>query len=133
MERRKFLKAAGTGALASAVASPAIAQSSPTISWRLQSSYPKSLDTLYGACTLLSEMVSEATDGKFKIEVFAAGEIVPPLQVLDAVSNGTVEMGQTGSYFYIGKDPAFAFATALRRWPLRNRLATSRKCGISVR
>ncbi|MGQ3283249.1 TRAP transporter substrate-binding protein [Bosea sp. (in: a-proteobacteria)] len=112
MKRRLFLKGAGLGA-AAGIASPAIAQSTPTVTWRLASSYPKSLETLYGACTHLSESVSAVTDGKFKIQVFAAGEIVPALQVADAVTNGTVEMGHSGSYFYIGKDTAFAFGTVI--------------------
>jgi TRAP-type mannitol/chloroaromatic compound transport system substrate-binding protein len=120
MKRRSFLKAAGLGGAAVAIASPAIAQSAPTIAWRLQSSYPKSLETLFGACTFLSEAVSDMTDGKFKLQVFAAGEIVPALQVADAVGNGTVEMGQTGSYFYIGKDMGFAFGTAIP-WGMNSR------------
>ena len=120
VKRRTFLKAAGIGATAAAVASPAIAQTVPAVTWRLQSSYPKSLDTLFGACVFLADAVSELTEGKFKIQVFAAGEIVPALQVADAVSNATVEMGQTGSYFYIGKDTAFAFGTAIP-WGLNSR------------
>jgi TRAP-type mannitol/chloroaromatic compound transport system substrate-binding protein len=113
MKRREFLKAAGFGAGASTIAMPAIAQSAPTINWRLQSAYPPSLDTLYGACKVLSKAVAEATDNKFNIQVFAAGEIVPVQSIVDGVQNATVEMGQTGSYFYIGKDPAFAFGTGI--------------------
>jgi TRAP-type mannitol/chloroaromatic compound transport system substrate-binding protein len=113
MKRREFMKTAGLGVAASGVAMPAIAQSTPTINWRLQSSYPTSLDTIYGACKVLSQAVAEATDNKFKIQVFAAGEIMPPLSIVDGVQNGTVEMGHTGSYFYIGKDPSFAFGTGI--------------------
>lgn len=113
MKRREFMKAAGLGLAASSIAKPAIAQSAPTINWRLQSSYPTSLDTIYGACKVLSQAVAEATDNKFKIQVFAAGEIIPPLSIVDGVQNGTVEMGHTGSYFYIGKDPSFAFGTGI--------------------
>ena len=61
--------------------------------WRLTASWPKSLDTLYGGCEYFSKRVAEITDNKFQIQVFAAGEIVPGLQVLDAVQSGTVEMG----------------------------------------
>ena len=113
MKRREFLKAAGLGLAGSAVAAPAIAQSSPEVKWRLTASWPKSLDTLYGGCEYFAKRIAEITDNKFQIQVFAAGEIVPGLQVLDAVSNGTVEMGNTAMYYYWGKDPAFTFGTAL--------------------
>jgi TRAP-type mannitol/chloroaromatic compound transport system substrate-binding protein len=113
MKRREFLKAAGVGMTASAIAAPAIAQSMPELKWRLTASWPKSLDTLYGGCECFAKRVSEITDNKFQIQVFAAGELVPGLQVLDAVQNGTVEMGNTALYYYWGKDPAFTFGTAL--------------------
>jgi TRAP-type mannitol/chloroaromatic compound transport system substrate-binding protein len=113
MKRRDFLKVTGIGAAGAAtLAAPAIAQSAPTIKWRLTASWPKSLDTLWGGAELLAKYVGEATDNKFQIQAFAGGEIVPGLQVLDAVQNGTVEMGHTASYYYFGKDPTFSFATA---------------------
>src|SRR6266704_1857749 len=114
--RRRFIKtvgAGGIGAAAASIAAPAIAQSSPEIKWRLTASWPKSLDTLYGCAEYLAKRVAEITDNKFQIQVFAAGEIVPGLQVLDAVQNGTVEIGNTACYYYAGKDPAFTFGTAL--------------------
>jgi TRAP-type mannitol/chloroaromatic compound transport system substrate-binding protein len=114
MKRREFLKTAGVGLAASAaIAAPAIAQSMPELKWRLTASWPKSLDTLWGACELFTKYVSEATDGKFQITPFAAGEIVPALQTLDAVQNGTVEMGHTAYYYYIGKDPTWALFCAV--------------------
>jgi TRAP-type mannitol/chloroaromatic compound transport system substrate-binding protein len=113
MKRRKFLQVAGVGLAASALAKPAIAQSTPEIKWRLTSSFPKSLDTLYGVSEVFSKAVAEATDNKFQIQAFAAGEIVPGLQAADAVSNGTVEMCHTASYYYFGKDPTFALGTAV--------------------
>jgi TRAP-type mannitol/chloroaromatic compound transport system substrate-binding protein len=113
MKRRQFLQAASGGLAASAIAAPAIAQSSPEIKWRLTASWPKSLDTLYGGCEYFAKRIAEITDNKFQVQVFAAGEIVPGLQVLDAVGNGTVEMGNTALYYYFGKNPAFTFGTAL--------------------
>jgi len=113
MKRRNFLTVAGVGAASSLVAAPAIAQSSPEVKWRLTSSFPKSLDTIYGAAELISKRVAAATDNKFQIRPFAAGEIVPGLQALDAVQAGTVEMCHTANYYYVGKDPTFAFDTAV--------------------
>jgi TRAP-type mannitol/chloroaromatic compound transport system substrate-binding protein len=117
MQRRKFLRTAGVGSAAVAatatLAAPAIAQSMPDLNWRMTSSFPKSLDTLWGGAEYFAKLVSEMTDGKFKIRTFAAGEIVPGLQVLDAVQNGTVEMGHTASYYFFGKDPTFALGTVV--------------------
>jgi len=112
MKRRQFLTA-GAGLAATAVAAPAIAQSAPEVKWRLTSSFPKSLDTIYGAAEVMAKYVAEATDNKFQIQVFAAGEIVPGLQAADAVTNATVEVCHTAPYYYIGKDPTFAFGTAV--------------------
>src|SRR3984893_757629 len=113
MKRRSFRKTPGAGLAASTLAAPSIAQSSPEIKWRLAASWPKSLDTIYGACETFSKFVAEATDNKFQIQVFAAGEIVPGLQVLDAVQNGTVEICHTATYYFIGKDPTWALFCAV--------------------
>src|SRR3979411_1511041 len=108
MKRRDFLKVSATGAAVAAVASPAIAQSSPEIKWRMTSSFPKSLDTIYGGAEYFAKQVAEMTDNKFQIQVFQAGELVPGLQALDATAKNTVEMCHTVSYYYVGKDPTFA-------------------------
>jgi len=115
LQRRSFLAAAGTGAAVAAATfpAPAIAQSNPEIKWRCASSFPKSLDTIYGGAEIVAKRVEAATDGKFQIRAFAGGEIVPGLQVLDAVQAGTVECGHTVNYYYVGKDPAFAFDCAI--------------------
>lgn len=114
MKRRDFIKVAGLGAAGAAtLAAPAIAQSMPEIKWRMPTSWPKSLDTLYGGAEMMAKMVAEATDNKFQIQTFAGGEIVPGLQVLDAVQNGTCEIGHTASYYYFGKDPTFTFGSSV--------------------
>jgi TRAP-type mannitol/chloroaromatic compound transport system substrate-binding protein len=115
MKRRKFINTAGAGMagiLAAGVA-PAFAQGGPEVKWRLASSFPKSLDTIYGAAETMSKRVAACTGNRFQIQVFAAGEIVPGLQVLDAVQNGTVQCGHTAPYYYWGKDAAFALDTAI--------------------
>jgi TRAP-type mannitol/chloroaromatic compound transport system substrate-binding protein len=117
MKRRDFIKATGIGVAGAAVAAPAIAQSAPEIKWRMTCSWPKSLDTIYGGAEIMAKAVADATDNKFQIQVFAAGEIVPGLQVVDAVQNATVEMGHTASYYYFGKDPTFGFGTSVSFGP----------------
>jgi TRAP-type mannitol/chloroaromatic compound transport system substrate-binding protein len=113
MKRRQFLRAAGLGIATTAIAKPAIAQTNPAIRWRLTSSFPKSLDISYGVVETIARMVAEATDNQFQMQPFAAGEIVPGLQAMDAVSNGTVEACGTAAYFYFGKDPTFALFCAV--------------------
>jgi TRAP-type mannitol/chloroaromatic compound transport system substrate-binding protein len=111
VSRRNFTRlAAASGAVA--VASPAIAQQ-PAVKWRMTSSFPKALDGLWGPSLTISKFVNEMSDGKFVIDTFGPGEIVPGLQVLDAVANGTVECGHTYSGYYIGKVPALIFDGSL--------------------
>jgi TRAP-type mannitol/chloroaromatic compound transport system substrate-binding protein len=114
MDRRGFIRKAGIAAAAvPALASPALAQSAPELKWRMTSSFPKALDTIYGTAESFAKYVAEATDNKFQIQVFASGEIVPGLEAANAVSAGTVEMCHTASYYYWGKDPTYAFGTAV--------------------
>ena len=111
--RRQFGPVAASMA-AMAAATPAFGQATnENVKWRLTSSCPKSLDTLWGASQTMARVVGEMTDGKFVLQPFAAGEIVPGLQVLDAVSNGTVECGHTYTGYYIGKNPSFIFDGSL--------------------
>ncbi|HET6263632.1 MAG TPA: TRAP transporter substrate-binding protein DctP, partial [Usitatibacter sp.] len=114
MDRRKFI--AGGAAVASAAAvSQAVAQtpSLPNIRWRCASSFPKSLDTIYGGGEVVAKRVEQLTGGKFQIRVFAAGEIVPAFGVVDALQQGTIECSHTASYYFVGKNKAFAFDTTL--------------------
>src|SRR5918911_2174284 len=118
VQRRKLLggtaaAAAGLAASAGSFPKPALAQSAPELKWRCTSSFPRSLDTIFTAAQVMADQVAAMTDGKFQIQTFASNEIVPGLQAADAVTNGTVEMAHTSSYYYWGKDPTFAFATAV--------------------
>ncbi|MDJ0835856.1 MAG: TRAP transporter substrate-binding protein [Acidobacteriota bacterium] len=119
MERRKFIAQVGAGAALGMTAAcgssqtnvegaPAV-QTAPRVNWRLASSFPRSLDTIYGAAETLAKRVEELTEGRFTIRVYPGGEMVPALQVLDAVQKGTVQIGHTAGYYYKGKHPALSF------------------------
>jgi TRAP-type mannitol/chloroaromatic compound transport system substrate-binding protein len=113
MERRSFIKHTGLAGILAAGSAPAIAQTQPGVKWRITSSFPKSLDTIYGGAEVLAKRVAAITGNRFQIQVFASGEIAPGGQALDVVQNGTVECCHTCSYYYVGKDRAFAFGTAV--------------------
>lgn len=124
IDRRSFVKSAalgvaGTGTLAACGgAGPGAASDDdvvvgPNVTWRLASSFPRSLDVIYGSAEHFAQRVSELTDGRFTIRVYPAGELVPGLQVMDAVQQGTVHLGHTASYYYLGKNPALAFDSAV--------------------
>jgi TRAP-type mannitol/chloroaromatic compound transport system substrate-binding protein len=113
VERRKFLKSAGIAGVLAAGTAPAIVNAQETIRWRLASSFPKALDTIYGAAEVFSKNVAEATGGKFSISVHAGGELVPAFGVVDAVQQGTIECAHTAPYYFFGKDEAFAFDCAI--------------------
>ncbi len=100
-------------AAAAALATPNLASAQPRIRWRCPGSFPKSLDTLWGTQEHIARRVAEMTDGAFQITPFGPGEVVPALQVMDAVGAGTVECGYTSAYYYLGKDPSLAIATCL--------------------
>ena len=115
MERRSFLKQAGAGLAAGVVAAPAIAQNAalPSIKWRMASSFPKTVDTLHGSAEFLIKRIADMTSGKFQIQLFAAGELVPGPGVHDAVKDNTVEIGYTCSYYYYGKNPVYCIDTSI--------------------
>jgi TRAP-type mannitol/chloroaromatic compound transport system substrate-binding protein len=114
MQRRSFLgRAAAGAAAAAAVTAPAVVHAQATVRWRLASSFPKSLDTIYGAADVFSKQVSAATGGKFTVSVHAAGELVPAFGVVDGIQNGTIEAAHTAPYYFFGKDPTFAMDCAI--------------------
>lgn len=112
MDRRSLLQRAGiAGVLASGIAPAVHAQAA--VRWRLASSFPKSLDTIFGSAEVMSKTVKELSGGKFEISVHAGGELMPPFGVVDALQNGTIEMAQTAPYYFTGKDSIFAFGCAV--------------------
>ena len=113
MERRSFVKQAGLAGVLAAASAPAIVHAQANIRWRLASSFPKSLDTIFGAADVFAKKVSEMTGGKFQVSVHAGGELMPPFGVVDGVQNGTVEMAHTAPYYFFGKDETFALGCAV--------------------
>ena len=113
MERRSFIRKAAMATAAGGLAAPAIVHSQAQIRWRLTSSFPKSLDTIFGAAEVFAKKVGEMSGGKFQITVHAAGELVPAPSLVDAVQNGTVEAGHTAPYYFFGKDETFALGCAI--------------------
>jgi len=124
MKRREFLgkaalATAGAGAVAACGGSseteggaPAVV-TRPRLNWRLASSFPRGLDTIYGGAEVLAARVESLSEGRFRIRPYPAGELVPALGVLDAVQQGTLELGHSASYYFVGKNPALAFDTAM--------------------
>jgi TRAP-type mannitol/chloroaromatic compound transport system substrate-binding protein len=112
MDRRSLIKNAGIAGVLAAGVAPAV-HAQATIRWRIASSFPKSLDTLFGVCDVFAKKVSELSGGKFQITTHAAGELMPAFGVLDGVSNGTVEMANTAPYYFFGKDPTYALDCAI--------------------
>ena len=113
MQRRHFIKHAGLAGIIASGTAPAIAQTPGEVRWRCASSFPKSLDTIFGGAEVVAKRVAQITNNRFRIQVFAAGEIVPGLQALDATSTGTVECCHTVAYYYVGKDPTFGFGACM--------------------
>ena len=123
MDRRALFGAAATAPVL--LAAPAIAQTqNPEVRWRLASSFPRTLDILYAGCEHISRRVAELSHNRFQIRCFPAGEIVPALQTLDAVQSNSIEVTQTAPYYFIGKEPSFAFYTAIP-WGLNVRQMTA--------
>ncbi|MDN3921675.1 TRAP transporter substrate-binding protein [Roseateles violae] len=113
MERRSFVRQAGLAGILAAGAAPAVVHAQAQIRWRLASSFPKSLDTIFGAADTFAKKVNELSGGKFQVSVHAGGELMPAFGVVDGVQNGTVEMAHTAPYYFFGKDETFALGCAI--------------------
>ncbi|MDM8516672.1 TRAP transporter substrate-binding protein [Desulfobacterales bacterium HSG16] len=117
MKRRDFLKKTGTATAAAvastAVAAPAVWAKGKTTRWKMVTTWPPNLPVLQTGAERFAKRVGEATDGRLKIKVFAAGELVPAMGVFDAVSDGTVQCGSGAAYYWAGKVPAAQWFSAV--------------------
>src|SRR5829696_8676272 len=112
MDRRSLIKNAGIAGVLAAGIAPAV-HAQATVRWRLASSFPKSLDTIFGAAETFSKSVRAMSGGKFEISVHAAGELMPAFGVVDGVQNATVEVAHTAPYYFFGKDECFALGCTI--------------------
>jgi len=112
MDRRSLIKNAGIAGVLAAGIAPAV-HAQANVRWRLASSFPKSLDTIFGSAEMFSKTIKAMSGGKFEVSVHAAGELMPAFGVVDAIQNGTIEMAQTAPYYFTGKSPIFAFGCAV--------------------
>lgn len=113
MQRRSFIHQAGLAGILAAGTAPAIVHAQTALRWRLASSFPKSLDTIYGTAEVFARKIHEMSGGKFQISVHAGGELMPPFGVVDGVKNRTVEIAHTAPYYFVGKDETFALGSAI--------------------
>jgi TRAP-type mannitol/chloroaromatic compound transport system substrate-binding protein len=114
MDRRSALKktlTAGAAAGAATLAAPAISQGK--IEWRMVTTWPKNFPGLGVGAENLAKRINTMSGGRLTIKVFAAGEMVPPLQALDAVINGTAEMSHGAAYYWQNKNPGLSFFTGV--------------------
>src|SRR3954453_13546797 len=113
MQRRSFIRKTGLAGIVAAGAGPAIVQAQASIRWRIASSFPRSLDTIFGGAEVFAKKMGEMTSGKFQIPVHAASELIPAFGVVDGVQNATVEVAHTAPYYFFGKDPVCALGCAI--------------------
>ncbi len=113
MDRRSLIKNAGIAGVLAAGVAPAVVNAQAAVRWRLSSSFPKALDTIYGAAEVFAAKVKAMSGGKFEISTHAGGEITPPFGVVDAVQQGSVEMAHTAPYYFFGKNECFALGCAI--------------------
>ena len=112
MDRRSLIKQAGIAGVLAAGVAPAV-HAQAAVRWRLASSFPKALDTIYGGAEVFAKQVKAMSGGKFEISVHSGGELMPAFGVVDGVQNGTVELAHTVPYYFYGKNPAFALGSAV--------------------
>jgi TRAP-type mannitol/chloroaromatic compound transport system substrate-binding protein len=111
MDRRSFIRTGALGVTGAALAAPAIAQD--TITWRMVTTWPKNFPGLGVGAQRLADRITAASGGRLTVQVYSAGELVPPLQSLDAVIDGTAEMSHGAAYYWQNKSAALSFFTGV--------------------
>lgn len=115
MKRRDFIGKTLAGSLlaGTSVSAPTIVKAAKSLKWKLVTAWPKNFPGLGTNANLLAKLITEMSDGRIKVKVYGAGEMIPPFEVFDAVSKGTAEMGHAGAYYWKGKSPATQFFSAV--------------------
>ena len=112
MDRRSLIKNAGIAGVLAAGVAPAV-HAQAAVRWRLASSFPKALDTIFGAAEVFAKQVKAMSGGKFEVSVHAAGELMPAFGVVDGVQQGSIEAAHTAPYYFFGKNEAFGLGCAI--------------------
>ena len=112
LHRRGFIKRVGIAGAVTSCATPAV-HAQPAVRWRLASSFPKSLDTIYGGAEIFAKHIKTVSGGRFEVAVHAAGELTPAFGVVDAVQQGAIEAAHTAPYYFFDKDETFAIGAAI--------------------
>jgi TRAP-type mannitol/chloroaromatic compound transport system substrate-binding protein len=113
MQRRSFIRKTGLAGVLAAGAAPAIVNAQASIRWRIASSFPRSLDTIFGGAEVFAQKVNQLSGGRFDISVHEADELMPAFDVVDGIQHGTVEAAHTAPYYFFGKDETFAIGGAI--------------------
>ncbi|MDH4275423.1 MAG: TRAP transporter substrate-binding protein [Gammaproteobacteria bacterium] len=113
MKRRHFTKTLGAGVLAGAALPYTLGEAKSEITWKMVTTWPKNFPGIGVGVENLAKRVDELSGGRMTIKVYGAGEVVPALEVFDAVSRGTAEMGHAGAYYWKGKNEAFQFFSSV--------------------
>ncbi len=112
MDRRSIIKTTGIAGVLAAGIAPAV-HAQAAVRWRLASSFPRSLDTIFGSAEMFAKTIKALSGGKFEVSTHPGGELMPAFGVVDAIQSGTIEMAQTAPYYFTGKNSIFAFGCAV--------------------
>jgi len=113
VKRRQFLQGAGAATLAAGAVASGAAQAAPEFKWKMVTTWPKNFPGLGTGANYLAKLIGEMTNGRIQVKVYGAKELVGALEIFDAVSRGTAEMGHGAAYYWKGKSEAAQFFAAV--------------------